>query len=237
MKVAIVNTLKDGRPQYRLGDAVLMRHTGFGRKAFAFIADNAHLFQRSVGVEYARSIDRDNPAPQWEVLEEVVRRRCSELDLELPRDDELVVHLRMGDVKGFKLRAEMLVEYIEKSISRLESPIRQVTVVTALHYGRSVLENELTESKLQDAISGELGKIEKVLGLFVESGLQARLHSHDDIDRDFCFLANARTLVLGNGHFSACAALVSRARCFIPPWARSGTEVDIDALLAARPRL
>ena len=45
--------------------------------------------------------------------------------------------------------------------------------------------------------------------LLAEKGLAARVHSHEDVDRDFCFLANAGLLVLGNGHFSLCAARVS----------------------------
>ncbi|MCP4397462.1 MAG: hypothetical protein GY801_09225 [bacterium] len=234
MKIEIVNTLDDGRPQYRLGDAVLIRNTPCGKQAFNYVATDQRHFQGSVLYEYASKIDRKSPEPQWEVLKEVVSHKSQEMKLDPPREDELVIHLRMGDTKGFKLSAENFVDYITDVINCFEMPISQITIVTAIHFGKLLIENQMTKEQVFISIFNDNIKIREICGLFSEKTFNARLYSHKDIDQDFCFLSNSKYLVLGNGHFSVCAAMVSNAECFIPPWARKGIEVNIDELLNSR---
>lgn len=234
MKIETVNTLEDGRPQYRLGDAVLLRGVPCGRLAFNYVATDQQHFNGTVLYEYGLKIDQNNPEPQWEVLRETVARKSQEMKLALPREDELVIHLRMGDTKGFKQPAEIFVDYIMELIHYLVTPITQITIVTALHFGKLLLENQMTKEQVSIAKSNDVRKIRKICDLFSERMIKARLYSHKEIDKDFCFLSNSKYLVLGNGHFSACAAMVSNAKCFIPPWARAGIEVNIDELLNSR---
>jgi len=234
MKIEIVNTLDDGRPQYRLGDAVLIRNTPCGKQAFNYVAADRRHFQGRVLYEYASKIDQNSPEPQWEVLKKVVSKKSQEIQLNLPREDELVVHLRMGDTKGFKLSAETFVDYITDLINCFETPLSQITIVTAIHFGKLLIENQMTKEQVFISTLNDIIKIRKIFNLFSEQKLNARLYSNKDIDKDFCFLSNSKYLVLGNGHFSLCAAMVSKAECFIPPWARTGIEINIDELLNSR---
>ncbi|MFC1852295.1 hypothetical protein ACFL27_19025 [candidate division CSSED10-310 bacterium] len=234
MKIEIVNTLDDDRPQYRLGDAVLLRDNSCGKLALKYVATNQRHFKGTVLYEYASKIDQNNPEPQWKVLKEVVLKKTKEMKLDLPREDELVVHLRMGDTKGFKQSAELCVDYLKDVINRFEIPISQITLVTAIHFGKLLLENQMTKEQVLIAKLNNIKKIRKIFDLFSEKKLKARLYSHKDIDKDFCFLSNAKYLVIGNGHFSVCAAMVSNAECFIPPWAGKGIDVNIDELLNSR---
>jgi hypothetical protein len=234
LKAVSVNTLEDNRPQYRLGDAILMRQTPYGRRAFDFVASNRPLFEGTVLFEYAARIDRSNNGPQWEVLKEVVSEKTREIGLDPPRENELVIHLRLGDRKGFKLRPEKLVNYVMNLINRFDSPISQVTIVTAIHFGKLVLKNQMSAVQVSVATLGENAKLQNIFDLFSERGRAARLYSHNEIDRDFCFLSNSRLLVLGNGHFSLCAAMVSQAECFVPPWTGSGSIFNIGELLESR---
>jgi len=184
--------------------------------------------------EYASRIDRSNTGPQWEVLKEVAAEKTRELGLVPPKENELVIHLRMGDRKGFKQSPEALVNYIMELINRINSPMTQITIVTAIHFGKLVLENQWSRQQVSLATLSDNAKLKNIIDLFSEEGHRARLYSHEQIDRDFCFLSNTRLLVLGSGHFSLCAAMVSQAECFIPPWAGSGSMINTNEMLESR---
>jgi hypothetical protein len=127
----------------------------------------------------------------------------------------------LGDSKGFKEPTPILAAYLLKLLERLENPSAHISIVTAIHFGKHVIEKTEPE-KISGLTSREAGKVDKILRLLNGAGLKARAYSHQQIDKDFCYLANARYLVLANGYFSLCAAMVSQAQCFIPPWVYQG---------------
>ena len=47
---------------------------------------------------------------------------------------------------------------------------------------------------------------------------------------------NAKLLVMGSGHFSLCAAMISDAICFITPWAKTGSELKFEELINVDPQ-
>lgn len=230
-KVEVVNLLEAGCPQYRLGDAVLKRDTSYGRTALNLVATAKHCFNGSILYEYSSKIDRASNDPQWGVLEKIVARKTLELELELPNENELVVHLRLGNQKGFGQTAETFVDYIAELIHGIEVPISLVTIVTAIHYGKSYLVGNKDKERISADISDNRETVRRIFALLEERHIDARLYSHEDIDKDFCYLSNSKFLVLGNGHYSLCAAMISGAVIFVPLWARQGAEVDIDELL------
>ncbi len=236
MDIKVVNTVEDGNPQYRLGDAVLFRHHRAGKLAMGFVAGDQRSFGDTILYEYSTRIDPEDTGPQWPVLKDIVARKTSALNLSPPREDELVVHLRIGNFKGYKQPAEAFVDYLQDLVDSIAPGVDRLTIVTAIHNGKHYIENK-TEEQLATALVTDFERVKRILDLLLENGISARLYSHDDIDRDFCFLSNARNLVLGNGHFSVCAAMVSNARCFIPPWVDNGEELDLDSLLESRERI
>lgn len=230
-KIEIVNLIGDGRPQYRLGDAVLKRDASYGLMAFNLVATAKHYFDGTILYEYASKIDRSSNDPQWDVLKKAVARKTRELELEPPKEDELVVHLRLGNQKGFNQSPETFVDYIVGLINGIGAPISQVTIVTAIHYGKSYLVKHENEERVSKDSINNRETVRKIIDLLKEMKIAAVLYSHEDIDKDFCFLSSSKYLVLGKGHFSLCAAMVSDSVIFVPPWARRGAEVDIDELL------
>ncbi len=198
------------------------------------MASNRTLFEGTVLFEYASRINRSDHGPQWQVLKEVVSEKTRELGLEPPKENELVIHLRMGDRKGFKRGPETLVNYVMDLIKGIDSPISQITIVTAIHFGRLVLEKQMSAEQVSIATFSDNAKLQNIIGLFSARGRAARLYSHKEIDRDFCFLSNSQLLVLGNGHFSLCAAMVSQAECFVPPWVESGSIFNMSEMLESR---
>ena len=219
VKIETVNTLENDSPQYRLGDAVIYRHARGGERALAYVANSPQHFSGTFVYEYASKINRDDPDPQWAVLRDIVLRRSREREFEQPGADELVIHLRLGDTKGYKLTADVFVDYVVRLLDSLETRIHCVRIVTALHFGKLVLEDAHRADTMAGDISGDIIKVHQVMALFSARSIQASVYSHQNIDQDFSFLVHARYLLLGNGHFSLCAAMISGAQCFVPPWA------------------
>lgn len=219
MNVEFVNTLEGKVPQYRLGDAVFFRHADSGKRAFNAVLTNPELFTGTILHTYATRIDRESTDPQWHILKDVVAEKTREIGLVPPREDELVVHLRMGDEKGFKLSPEVFVNYMDNIVTQERYTLDRITIVTALHYGKVRL-TKMGEEEVRSVTRREIHKVRAMVDLLSERGISTRIYSHQQIDLDFCYLANSRYLVLGNGHFSLCAAQISDALCAVPPWVR-----------------
>ena len=234
MSVEVVNLRDDGRPQYRLGDAVLRRDQAYGRAALQMVAGAKSFFDGTILYEYACRIDQGSDAPQWSVLSDIVRRKSRQLELDGPAEDELVVHLRLGNAKGYLQPTATLVDHVTAILDGLRPVVSTVSVVTAIHHGATFLDRHGDEEPFQKANADSRNKVHEIMDLFAARDTAARLISRADIDTDFCYLANARFLVLGNGHFSLCSAMAGNAVTFIPPWARRGTDLDIEELLRSR---
>lgn len=234
MKLEVVNLRGDGRPQYRLGDAVLRRDQAYGRAALDMVARAGRFFEGTLLHGYAHRIDRDSPAPQWPVLRGLVRHTSQRLGFDLPGNDELIVHLRLGNAKGYAGAATTFVDSIVAILDDLGPAVSSVSVVTAVHFGATFLDRHRDGDRPARAAAEHRRTVAEIMQLLSVRNLAARLISRADVDLDFCTLANARYLVLGNGHFSLCAAMVSDAVTFVPSWARSGTDLNVDELLHSR---
>ena len=233
-QVKLVNADLEARAQYRLGDAVLLRGHSAGRSALANVMENADGFRQSILYRYATKADPLDPGPQWPILSEVVRSHSSQMNIPMPEKDELVIHLRMGDIRGFKGTEAAFVEFVRKAAHEWKAPISRITIVTAIHYGKSVLRNRLTAEQLSQEIEQEIRKVTNIVDLLSVHIPSVRIFSHDDVDTDFCYLANASNLIIGNGNFSLCAAMISRAEVVVPPWVESGGLVDARECLVSR---
>jgi len=232
-----VNLSQDGRPQYRLGDAVLKRNEAYGQTAFDEVVDHPEVFAGSLLCDYADVIDRASSDPQWSILKVVLDDKVRRDALKLPQEDELVVHLRLGNSKGFEGLASSLVEYTVAVIKDIQEPINRITLVCAIHFGISHIRKHAGNDQVSNEIDQNVELVSRVLTTLHEQGIAAQLRSSLDIDADFAYLANASHLVLGNGHFALCAAMVSQAQCYVPPWALSGMEADTLDLIGRRPEL
>ena len=233
-KVSLVNADLKTRPQYRLGDSVLLRDYAAGHRAIHRVMSNAEMFRHSILYEFGNRAELLDPDPQWAILKEVTDAYTSRHRLPMPGYDELVIHLRMGDLKGYKGTEHAFADFIRKTVEHWQVPINQVTLVSAIHFGESVLVNRFNAKQLNDEADAEARRINAILESLAEFMPSVKLYSNDDIDMDFCYLANASNLVIGNGHFSLCAAMISSARLVVPPWVKSGGLIDPREYLADR---
>lgn len=228
MSIKLVNCAYEGQPQYRIGDAVLMRQHSYGKRALHVVLDNPELFNQSVLFKYGTNIDSNDPSPQFKVLESAIKEFCLENSTEVPGEKELTIHLRLGDLKGFKHDADRLARSIKAVVTDHEPEVELVTIVTAIHYGRTRYSEDSSRSEISESTSEAIKTFQSVMEAVENLGMPVSVSSRDEIDLDFCYLANARLLLLGNGHFSLCAALASTATCFVPEWIRTGSELRYD---------
>lgn len=229
--IELVNEPIDGRPQYRIGDAVLMRRHQHGRNALGIVLRNPEYFRCSILYDYAKKIDKENPDPQWRILKEVVTTYATEKKYDLPDNNELVIHLRLGNVKDYKGAPELLVEYTMDLVGGINVDVHAITVVTAVHFGETFYKGKSSRQEVSESVRHYADKTGRILELLATQGFAARLYSHREIDRDFSYLAHSKYLVLGNGLFSLCAAMISEAQCFVPPWAKTGTKLEFREMI------
>jgi hypothetical protein len=227
LSISHVNTLEE-KPQYRLGDAILFsKHTYWGKEAYNLVSSAPKHFRNSLLYKYSRLVSEGARLPDWKVLRGLVDNKITKNKLEIPFHNELVVHLRMGDDKGgVSLQGDKVVGYIRKTAQSLG--VKRIAIVTALHFGRNwIYEHTRSELELEKKLN--LNKINEIIS-GLNGSLSVRVMSRDDIDADFCFLTKAPYLIIGNGHFSVCAAMCGRGSLFIPPWVNNPFISD-EALL------
>jgi hypothetical protein len=133
---------------------------------------------------------------------------------EMPKSDQLVVHLRLGDIIAFKDgskdHSRMKHHYInyDKTIESIRGSVKEkVVIVTAIHY--QSLENdgispnngiEIESCKLSEncvpSYNESLLLLEKLKDEITEMGKSVEVRSSKDIDADFVYLCFSNELVL-----------------------------------------
>eukprot|EP01084_Bolivina_argentea_P241863 405887_1 len=116
--------------------------------------------------------------------------------LELPSDDELVVHIRIGDV----IRDSPFVRLITETLSKY-SNINKITFVTAMHFGNDMLRGKYiyTESAENDNRKYLRILFTKIIKLF--PNMCYKLVSNKNIDKDMIYLSKAKYLIRDRGTF------------------------------------
>lgn len=240
VKLEWVNS--DAEAQYRIGDAVLYGEYQWARDARNRILDNSELFSQSVAYNYLKSISQSHFHIDRDLLRKAVNRYVSANKPELPTDDEIVVHLRLGDAKAALISEVSMTNSLLRSIEFWGIKPQRITLVAAFHVGKSVL---LPENRLMHERSYCRQSIFTVnLQRSISSSLRltCEIRSSVNPDSDFSYLASAKYLILGNGGFSLAASLAGECSVCVPPWCsfnngREGnfmTKEEYYALMAPR---
>ena len=116
--------------------------------------------------------------------------------MNVPADDELVFHLRLGDITSLEKDYKGV---IEKYIS--DHNIVKVTFCTAFHYGNNYVQNiwMYSEQKHRE----NLRKVSKMFNeLSRIKHIKIDVKSTHDIDDDFVFMCKAKYFEAAHGGFS-----------------------------------
>ena len=204
--------------QYRIGDAILYGEHSWSCDARKRILGNPDTFSQSIAYQYLYEIGRNYCRVEVGSLRDVVKRYIHMYEIDLPRSEEIVIHLRLGDAKATLISEAAITDSIMRCIDFWGVLPSQVTLVSAFHIGRSKL---LSENKScheqnfrqQTRLATNLRRV-----LSSKLGLPCKIRSSENPDSDFSYLASAKYLILGSGGFSLAASLASEAFVCVPRW-------------------
>lgn len=127
-----------------------------------------------------------------------------------PKDNELVIHIRLGDVFGIPDNDPLANKRpnLEKIINKInKSKYEKIYIVTGEHYGKGNFSSEEVikkgKIKSKDFIDNLISKIPE--------RIKYEIKSSENIDDDFIFLCNAPNLFFtGNSSFSLSAQKIRK---------------------------
>eukprot|EP01083_Nonionella_stella_P009715 27860_1 len=121
--------------------------------------------------------------------------------IQLPSDDELVVHIRAGDV--LRHRDTQFIPLINETINKYQN-INKITFVTVLNFAHDVHDKETskwiyTEAKEANNRKKLTRLFCKIIELFPH--LSYKMISNENVDRDIVYLTKAKYLIRNRGTF------------------------------------
>lgn len=192
---------------YRFGDVVY--HKGvYWKESTQFILNK----ERFVGTILRNYIER-SPFNNMRrvnqnykmVLCNLTNKAIKENAYNCPDTNELVIHLRLGDicVKPFFLQKNYI-EIIRNHIHKCK--IQKVTFCTAFHYGNPGVYKFTEEKHLKNVnrVKGLFNRIKNMLNIPID------VKSSTNIDEDFVYMVKAKYFVNDHGGFSKLIAEVNR---------------------------
>lgn len=195
----------DNKRHYRFNDVI--NHSGhYWKESTQFILDQNHLkdtiLRKYIECCPDNNLNKINP-DKFKLLYKIIENKISNNHYNLPTSDELVIHMRTGDVvelDGY-LRKDYI-NIIQKYIYTYN--IKKVTFCTAFHYGNNVTQGDwiYTDEKHNLNIIKLNDIFTKVLNYFKHLQLQIDVKSSTNIDEDLIYMVMSTYFVEDNGGFS-----------------------------------
>lgn len=193
---------------YRFGDLIFK--DGGGRwESDREVVKNNEEFKDTILCEYLTQVSNDSE-PDCELLKKIVQEHTLKNKYEIPVENELVIHLRLGDIFQKSKYEKLRVKRLKKSVDRLfendnvlnsnPDALGKITVVTALHYGANETNGKHFFNKL--SYNQNLSFLKNVEERINERGFELNLVSNESTDLDLCYMANSKYFVKGCSNFS-----------------------------------
>jgi hypothetical protein len=200
-KIVLLQEENSIKRHYRVSDVIL--HKGhYWRESTEFVLAQPHLKDTILRAYLERCPDHNltqiNP-DRLRLLHTIIQEKGA--DYPHPTPDELVIHLRAGDVVQFNwFLQKNYVKIIKQFIGAHH--IKKVTFCTAFHYGQNITQNIFlfTPEKHQTNIEKMNDLFTRVVRRFPH--LQVDVKSSADIDEDFVYMVMASHFVQDHGGFS-----------------------------------
>lgn len=197
-KIVLLKEKNSIKRHYRFSDVI--NHSGYyWKESNDFILNHDHLRGTILRNYIERCPDNNktiNP-DKIKLLYTIIREKKTKI----PKVDELVIHLRTGDVIQFDwFLTKDYISIIEDYVSKYN--IKRVTFCTAFHYGNNTTQNVFlyTDEKHRQN-KRKLGELFKqVIGHF--KFIQFDVKSSTNIDEDFMYMCLSRHFVKDKGGFS-----------------------------------
>jgi hypothetical protein len=148
--------------------------------------------------------------PDLELLLKLTEKYNSDNDLPIPENNEIVIHLRLGDVVVHKwFLSKNYIKLINNILSK-NNNINKITFVTCFAYQEWSKESlhlrkkaplwEYTKKKQKKNIQKLTILFNDILNNF--SNMKINIYSNNNIDKDMCYCVLAKYFIYDDGGFS-----------------------------------
>ncbi len=193
---------------YRFGDLIFK--DGGGRwESDREVIKNNDDFNDTILCKYLLQVN-DLAGPDFELLKKIIHEHTIEHKCKIPEENELVIHLRLGDIFQKSKYEKLRVKRLKKSVDRLfrkdnilnSNPemIKKITIVTALHYGANEVNGKHFYTK--HSYNQNLSFLSNFEERINARGFELNLISNENTDLDLCYMANSKYFVKGCSNFS-----------------------------------
>ena len=189
---------------YRIGDLFLCNGPRFKKDREQVL--NNEVYKNSIMRNY---LNNKSTEQDYKCLNDCIKSYAHKHNLNVPSSTELVIHVRLGDIVGNTLHRKSKFSYektvelysdIFSNINLHKHDIKKVTIVTALHFGNDKARNLYMYE--DDAKNKSYEIIDNILNQCKNNNYQASILSSNDIDTDFCYMANSSFFKQSLGGFS-----------------------------------
>lgn len=182
---------------YRFGDTVF--HKGSDWQKCVKIIIKSDKYKNTILRRYFDKCPNRNltkllpPKERYRLIKQIVNEKIKEENIELPKNDELVIHLRSGDGEfknKFKKNYINIINHCKNKYN-----IKNITIVTVFNFGLKYNEDILLENK-------EMIKklLEKIIDIFPNLNINVLSNTNSDID--FIYLLKSKYFVEDYRRFS-----------------------------------
>jgi len=191
------NTVRDAM-HYRLGDVVL--HEGFNKKWINRTIYH-YMYHGTIAHEYMLRTKDSKQFPDYDVLHQIIKEKSK--DHQTPKDNELIIHLRLGDIIDWEYQEDIeeLLEgkkywqfirdykYFEEKLEKLDNKVNKIILVGGFHtdgdHSRSYLYLEKIITYLEKKKFSVETRIDKA-----------------SADEDFIYMSNSKNFLKSCGGYS-----------------------------------
>lgn len=190
-----IQILNNGKAKYRLGDAILLQNgASLSEKGVT-----NEQYKNTIGYDYCKATTE---CANIELVNKLIDEHIEKNNFTLA-EDELVIHLRIGENKfgpcgnrkdPSKSKTVDSEDEVDKLVSLVDDNFKRVVIVTAMHQVKNPEDSmyksfELLYNKLQN------------------KGFDVSIKSSANIDEDFCYISRAKNFIPTHGNFSVLAGL------------------------------
>ena len=202
---------------YRFGDIVF--HNGWKPNYNQWYISQKHIlenieFNNTILKEYIEKNNNNKHVPLHEkiaiIFSEIIKKKILEKEFLIPKDDELVIHLRTGDMVIYdsflkKPYIELIQEYKNKF------NINKVSFVTCFHYGNNQVNNKIFFQFNNEKHKKNIEKLKELFLNVLEKFpfLNINVMSSKDIDRDFLYMCKAKHFIEDRGGISSLIKIIN----------------------------
>lgn len=194
-----IRVLKENKT-YRIADLILCKGVRW-REDRQTILNNSK-YSDSILFKY---LSRKRYENDLDTLKDTIHEHIETYNVDQPRDDELVVHLRLGDVMDDydKRTYEKCVETyknLARKVPIKKLSVKRATLVTAMHFGANEKNGKYFFTEKAQHRSYRIAEL--VASQLVGRSLDVKIFSHEDIDLDLCYMVGSRYFLKGQSKLS-----------------------------------